>query len=180
MKLGFFNTSMIQRLSDNALEEIRIEWRKRAWASPNTKQWWLFFDIRGIIYIDWVPEGQTVNQVYYKNVLNTFRERVRRRRPDMWKNASWILHQDNAPAHNAICEEVLGEKRHSSDGTSTVLAGPSTVRLFSLPKSQVCAQRNQVRVRGCSESKSDATLEQHNTRGPTALLPTVENSHGAV
>ena len=47
----------------------------------------VFFDIRGLIYIDWVPEGQTVNQVYYKNVLTTLRERVRRRRPDMWKNA---------------------------------------------------------------------------------------------
>ena len=35
----------------------------------------VFFDIRGVIYIDWVPEGQTVNQVYYKNVLTTLRER---------------------------------------------------------------------------------------------------------
>jgi len=43
-----------------------------------------------------VPEGQTVNQVYYKNVLTTLRESVQRRRPDMWKNASWILHHDNA------------------------------------------------------------------------------------
>jgi len=124
----------------------------------------VFFDIRGVIYIDWVPEGQTVYQVYYKNVLTTLRERVRRRRPDMWKNASWILHHDNAPAHNALSVEVFGEKQHSSDRTSTVLSGPSTVRLFSLPENQVCAQRNQVRVRGCSESKSDATLEQHNTR----------------
>ena len=95
----------------------------------------VFFDIRGVIYIDWVPEGQTVNQVYYKNVLTTLRERVRRRRPDMRKNASWILQR-------AICEEVFGEKQHSSEGTSTVLSGPSTVRLFSLPENQVCAQRN--------------------------------------
>ena len=78
----------------------------------------------------------------------------------MWKNASWILHHDTMP----ICEEVFGEKQHSSDGTSTVLSGPGTVRLFSLPENQVCAQRNQVRVRGCSESKIDATLEQLNTR----------------
>jgi hypothetical protein len=27
-----------------------------------------FFDIRGIVHIDWVPEGQTINQVYYKEV----------------------------------------------------------------------------------------------------------------
>ena len=49
-----------------------------------------------------MPEGQTVNQVYYKNVLTILRECVRRRSPDMWKNASWILHHDNAPAHNAL------------------------------------------------------------------------------
>jgi len=36
----------------------------------------VFFDIQGVTYIDWVPEGQTVNQVYYKNVLTTLRERV--------------------------------------------------------------------------------------------------------
>jgi hypothetical protein len=29
----------------------------------------VFFDIRGIVHVDWVPEGQTVNQVYYKEVL---------------------------------------------------------------------------------------------------------------
>ena len=125
----------------------------------------VFLDIRGVIYIDWVPEGQTVNQVYYKNVLTTLHESVRRRRPDMWKNASWILHHDNAPAHNALpVKRYLAKKQHSSDGTSTVISGPSTLRLFSLPENQVCVQRNQVRVRGCSESKSDATVEQHNTR----------------
>ena len=62
----------------------------------------VFYDIKGIIYINWVPQGQTVNQVYYEEVLTTLCERVKRRRPEMWKNGSWILHQDNAPAHNAL------------------------------------------------------------------------------
>jgi len=79
----------------------------------------VFFDIRGVIYIDWVPEGQTVNQVYYKNVLTTLRERVRRRRPDMWKNASWILHHDNAPAHNA-----LSVKRYLAKNNIPVMEHP--------------------------------------------------------
>ena len=48
----------------------------------------------GIIYIDLVPEGLTVNQVYYKNVLKVLHERVRRKRPDLWKNASWILQKE--------------------------------------------------------------------------------------
>ena len=42
------------------------------------------------------------NQVFYKEVLTNLRERVRRRRPEMWKNGSCVLHQDNAPAHNAL------------------------------------------------------------------------------
>jgi len=49
-----------------------------------------------------------------------------------------------ASTQRAICEEVFGEKQHSSDGTLTVLSGPSTVRLFPLAENQVCAQRNQV------------------------------------
>jgi histone-lysine N-methyltransferase SETMAR len=49
-----------------------------------------------------VPEGQTVNQVYYKEVLIILHERVRRKRPEIWKKGSWILHHDNAPAHNAL------------------------------------------------------------------------------
>jgi len=48
-----------------------------------------------------VPEGHTVNQVYYKEVLTNLRERVRRR-CEMWKKGSWVLHQDNVPAHNAL------------------------------------------------------------------------------
>ena len=51
--------------------------------------------------MDWVSEGQTVNQVYYKEVLTSLHEWVRRR-PEMWKNSSWVLRQDNLPAHNAL------------------------------------------------------------------------------
>jgi len=79
----------------------------------------VFFDIRGVMYIDWVPEDQTVNQVYCKNVLTNLRERVRRRRPDMWKNASWILHHDNAPAHNA-----LSVKRYLAKNNIPVMEHP--------------------------------------------------------
>jgi histone-lysine N-methyltransferase SETMAR len=72
----------------------------------------VFFDIGGIIMTEWVPEGQTVNQTYYKEVLIKLRERVRKKRPDLWKNDAWILHQDNAPAHNALSvKQFLADKR---------------------------------------------------------------------
>jgi predicted nucleotidyltransferase len=47
----------------------------------------VFVNIRGVIMIEWVPEGQTVNQKYYLEVLSKLRERVRVRKkvPEMWK-----------------------------------------------------------------------------------------------
>jgi len=61
----------------------------------------VFLDIQGIVQVEWVPESRTVNQVYYKEVLTNLCERVRRR-PEMWRNGSWVLHQDNAPAYNTL------------------------------------------------------------------------------
>jgi hypothetical protein len=34
----------------------------------------VFFDIRGVIMIEWVPEGQTVNQEHYLEVLTKLRK----------------------------------------------------------------------------------------------------------
>ena len=109
--------------------------------------------------MNWVPEGQTVNQVCYKEVLTDLRERVRRRKPGMWKNVSWVLHQDNAPAHNALSVKTFLTKHKI-----TVLEHPpyspdlAPCDIF-ISKDQVCVKRNQVRVRRCSESKSDGTHE---------------------
>jgi histone-lysine N-methyltransferase SETMAR len=41
-------------------------------------------------------------QIYYKEVLTILRQWVRRKRPEIWKKDSWILHHDNALAHNAL------------------------------------------------------------------------------
>jgi hypothetical protein len=38
------------------------------------------FNIRGAIMIEWVPEGQAVNQKYYLEVLAKLQERVRKKR----------------------------------------------------------------------------------------------------
>jgi len=35
-----------------------------------------FFDIRGIVHYEFVPNGQTVNPVYYLKVLEGLREKV--------------------------------------------------------------------------------------------------------
>ena len=67
--------------------------------------------IRGIVYYEFVPTGQTVNQVYYLEVLERLCEKVRWKQPKLFANNSWILHHDNAPAHTALCvREFLAAK----------------------------------------------------------------------
>lgn len=62
----------------------------------------VFFDIRGIVHYEFLPAGQTVNKEYYLAVMKRLRDAIRRKRPDLWANKSWILHHDNAPAHTSM------------------------------------------------------------------------------
>ena len=69
-------------------------------------------DFRGIVHYEFVPTVKTVNQVYYLEVLKRLREKVRRKRPEIFANNSWILHHDNAPAHTALfVREFLATKQ---------------------------------------------------------------------
>ena len=61
-----------------------------------------FFDSTGMIYMHWVPTGQTVNKEYYVEVLREFRKRFRWKRPALFKSGQWHFQQDNAPVHNSI------------------------------------------------------------------------------
>ncbi|VVC34328.1 Hypothetical protein CINCED_3A000742 [Cinara cedri] len=63
-------------------------------------------------------DKETVRKILHEELhmtkvfLATLRERVRKKRPELWKNNSWILHQDNAPAHNALSvKQYLAGKR---------------------------------------------------------------------
>lgn len=55
-----------------------------------------FFDCHGLILKHWVPPGQTVNALYYIEVLKLLRRKI------LWEVNSWILHHDNALAHAAL------------------------------------------------------------------------------
>ncbi|UYV60688.1 hypothetical protein LAZ67_1001909 [Cordylochernes scorpioides] len=43
----------------------------------------VFFDCRGVVHHEFLPQGRT-------------------KRPDLWKNKNWLLHHDNAPAHTSL------------------------------------------------------------------------------
>ena len=51
-----------------------------------------------MIYMHWVPTGQTINKKYYVEVLREFCQK----RTALFKSGQWYFHQDNAPVHNSI------------------------------------------------------------------------------
>ena len=55
-----------------------------------------------IIHAEFLPQGQTINQHVYNNILQRLMHSVREKRSELWETRSWLLHQDNAPAHNAL------------------------------------------------------------------------------
>ena len=61
-------------------------------------------------YSSWI--SKTVNRWYYLEVLKRLREKVRRKRPEVWKKNSWFLHHDNAPAHISLLIRDFCVKNH--------------------------------------------------------------------
>ncbi|XP_050934319.1 zinc finger protein 280D [Lates calcarifer] len=62
----------------------------------------VFFDIRGVVHHEFIPQGETVNAEFYCTVLKRLREDIQRKRPGLWRDGNWVLHHDNAPAHSAL------------------------------------------------------------------------------
>jgi len=56
----------------------------------------------GTVHKEFVPTGQTVNFGFYCKVLRKLHEKVRRHRPQLWREQTWLLHHDNAPSHTAV------------------------------------------------------------------------------
>jgi hypothetical protein len=83
IKRGFSIWSGSKEAID-ALEDIHfIENEKARISKSQVKA--VFFDVRGIIMIDKVPEGQTANQKYYLEALTKLRQQVRKKRLVLWK-----------------------------------------------------------------------------------------------
>jgi len=59
-----------------------------------------FFDSRGVVHKQFVPEGKTVNAEFYKGVMDRPLKRIQRVRPAAFCSRVFLLH-DNAPAYKA-------------------------------------------------------------------------------
>jgi len=61
-----------------------------------------FFDVHGIVHAEFLPQGQIINEHVYKNILRRLMRSGKEKRRELWETRSWLLHHDNAPAHNAL------------------------------------------------------------------------------
>ncbi|UYV61065.1 AGO3 [Cordylochernes scorpioides] len=84
----------------------------------------VFFDCRGVVHHEFLPQGKTVNKEYYLQVMRNLREAIRQKRPDLWKNKNWLLHHDNAPAHTSLLVRDFLAKNN----TLMMLQPPTTLR----------------------------------------------------
>ena len=67
----------------------------------------VFFDMEGVVHYEYIPQGQTVNQQFYLEVLKCLRLVVSRNRPQKRAAGTWELHHDNVPAHTAYSIQVF-------------------------------------------------------------------------
>ena len=55
----------------------------------------IFWDAKGVLLIDYLEKGKTINSEYYCNLLDQLDKNIREKRPGLQKKTI-IFHQDNA------------------------------------------------------------------------------------
>jgi hypothetical protein len=69
-----------------------------------------FFDEKGMVYMNHVPKGTTVNADYIIVALK-FLKALHQKRPDL-RPGDWMFHWDNAPVHTAQkVQQFLAKKK---------------------------------------------------------------------
>ena len=61
----------------------------------------VFWDAKGIVFIDYLEKGRTINGEYYAALLKQLRKEIKAKRPGKLTKGV-LFHQDNAPAHKSV------------------------------------------------------------------------------
>ena len=103
---------------DPESKQESMEWKHAS--SPKTKKFkaarstkkvmaTFFGDSKGVIHIDYLPIGTTMNGEYYANLLKQVRQSIKEKRRGKIRRGV-LLHQDNAPVHTSrIAMEAVRE-----------------------------------------------------------------------
>lgn len=75
------------------------------WGSSLSRKWcWLFvfFDNQGLVYRQFVPQGQGINGQLYLQILQELCDAVHRHCPRVWRARNWAVLHDGAPPHRSL------------------------------------------------------------------------------
>lgn len=86
--------------------------KAKAVLSANKVMATVFWDARGVIHIDYLQKGKTINGEYYASLLQRFHQVLMEKRPHLAKKKI-IFHQDNARVHTcAVAMAKIHELRY--------------------------------------------------------------------
>jgi hypothetical protein len=72
----------------------------------------LFFGSSGIVHMEFIPKGATLNKHHYMEILRCLRSSVRRKRPEFHRRKNWLLLHDDVPAHRSVLvQEKLAKQQ---------------------------------------------------------------------
>ena len=72
----------------------------------------VFCDCNGVVHHEFLLQCRKVNKEHYLEVIHRLREVIRQKRTELWKNQTWILHHNNAPAHTPkLVNEFLAQNK---------------------------------------------------------------------
>jgi len=57
--------------------------------------------VRGVIFIDYLEKGHTINSEYYIALLERLKAEIAKKNDRIWRKKKFF-HQDNAPCHKSI------------------------------------------------------------------------------
>jgi hypothetical protein len=88
----------------------------------------------------WIgPEGATVNQTFYMEVLKRLIDAVRRKPGELWRDRSLILRHDNAPAYSSLrVSQSLAGKCISAKDYPPYSPDSAPAHFWLFPNSGVC------------------------------------------
>ena len=109
---------------------------KSAWRLSCVKTMFVIFDWQGVIHKEFVPEGENINAVYYKGVMERLLNRIRPVRPGMCESGEWFLLHDKAPSHNTTISSSFWPNKSDCAWPPSVFARFSTCSLLFVPKSE--------------------------------------------
>ena len=114
-------------------------WPKKLWFQKSRVKTMLviFFEWQGVIHKEFVPEGETINAVYYKDVMERLLNKIWHVRSGMCESGDWFLLHDNALSHNGTIVKQFLAQRIVTAQPPSIFTRFSTCWLLFVPKSEI-------------------------------------------